>query len=80
MKSIYQLVLGDQPYQKLYAGEETCYPLHCQASEILGGGIHWSRALEGGVLLSARGGDFELSCGQDLSIGYSMVQEQNVHL
>lgn len=76
----YELVLGDEPYQKLYAGEESCYPLYRQATEILGGGIHWSRALEGGVIVSARGGDFEFSCGQDLSIGYAMVQEQQVHL
>lgn len=76
----YELVLGDDPYQKLYAGEESCYPLYRQASEILGGSIHWSRALEGGVIVSARGGDFEFSSGQDLSIGYAMVQEQHVHL
>lgn len=76
----YELVLGDEPYQKLYAGEETCYPLYRQAAEILGGSIHWSRALEGGVLLSARGGDFQFTCGQDLSIGYSSIEEQIVHL
>jgi uncharacterized linocin/CFP29 family protein len=76
----YELVLGDDPHQRLYAGEETCYPLHRRAAEILCGGIHWSRALEGGVILSSRGGDFEFSCGQDLSIGYATVEEQNVHL
>lgn len=37
---------------------------------ILGGPLVWSPGLDGGVLLSLRGGDFVLECGQDLSIGY----------
>ncbi len=76
----YELVLGDKPYQQLYVGKNNCYPLYRHATEILGGSIHYSRALKGGVLLSARGGDFELTTGQDFSIGYSMVEAQKVHL
>ena len=37
---------------------------------ILGGPLVWAPGVEGGVVLSLRGGDFELDCGQDLSIGY----------
>jgi uncharacterized linocin/CFP29 family protein len=38
--------------------------------QILGGPLVWAPGLQGGVVLSLRGGDFVLDCGQDLSIGY----------
>ncbi len=38
--------------------------------EILGGPLVWAPGIEGGVVLSLRGGDFQIDCGQDLSIGY----------
>jgi uncharacterized linocin/CFP29 family protein len=38
--------------------------------QILGGPVVWAPGVEGGVVLSLRGGDFELDSGQDLSIGY----------
>ncbi len=38
--------------------------------QILGGPLVWAPGVEGGVVLSLRGGDFVLDCGQDLSIGY----------
>jgi uncharacterized linocin/CFP29 family protein len=44
------------------------------------GDILWSPALETGVLLSTRGGDFELSVGQDVSIGYVFHDRENVEL
>ena len=34
------------------------------------GKIIWAPAIGGGVVLSTRGGDFELHIGQDISIGY----------
>ena len=38
--------------------------------QILGGPLVWAPGVEGGVVLSLRGGDFVLECGQDLSVGY----------
>jgi uncharacterized linocin/CFP29 family protein len=38
--------------------------------EILGGTLVWAPGIVGGVVLSLRGGDFQIDCGQDLSIGY----------
>jgi len=38
--------------------------------QILGGPLVWSPGVEGGVVLSLRGGDFLFESGQDLSIGY----------
>jgi uncharacterized linocin/CFP29 family protein len=38
--------------------------------QILGGPLVWAPGVNGGVVVSLRGGDFVLDCGQDLSIGY----------
>ncbi len=38
--------------------------------DILGGPLVWAPGVDGGVVLSLRGGDFHIDCGQDLSIGY----------
>ncbi len=38
--------------------------------QILDGPLVWAPGAECGIVLSLRGGDFELDCGQDLSIGY----------
>ena len=38
--------------------------------EILGGPLVWAPGIDGGVVLSLRGGDFQFESGQDLSIGY----------
>ncbi len=41
----------------------------------------WAPALRGGaVLLSTRGGDFELTVGQDLAIGYAVNDRNQVEL
>jgi uncharacterized linocin/CFP29 family protein len=38
--------------------------------KILCGPLVWAPGIDGGVVLSLRGGDFKIECGQDLSIGY----------
>jgi uncharacterized linocin/CFP29 family protein len=38
--------------------------------QILGGPVVWAPGVEGGVVLSLRGGDFVFDSGQDISIGY----------
>jgi uncharacterized linocin/CFP29 family protein len=37
---------------------------------LLDGPIVWAPALNGAAVISLRGGDFELTVGQDFSIGY----------
>ncbi len=76
----YHLVLGTQAYQLLQQGDQRGYPLNQRVSGLLGGSIAWSPAIEGGLLLSGRGGDFHLTVGQDLSIGYKSDQREMVHL
>ncbi len=48
--------------------------------QILGGPVVWAPGVEGGVVLSLRGGDFVLDCGQDLSIGYLDHDADDVRL
>lgn len=48
--------------------------------QILGGPVVWAPGVEGGVVLSLRGGDFVLDSGQDISIGYVDHDAQAVRL
>ena len=47
---------------------------------MLGGGLIASTHLKSPVLVSARGGDFEMSLGQDIAIGYSAHSTRTVSL
>ena len=76
----YALVLGTEPYKWVMIGEPDAYPLRQRIEALVKGGIHWSPALEGGVVLSRRGGDFELTVGQDLTIGYKSHTAKEVDL
>ncbi len=76
----YALVLGTDPYALVKVGDPQAYPLRKQVDAIAGGGVYWSPALQGGVVLSRRGGDFEMTVGQDLSIGYKGQDKESVDL
>lgn len=66
----YVLVLGADAYTAASGGSDEGYPEIQHLRELVDGEIIWAPAIEGGFLFSTRGGDFELSIGQDLSIGY----------
>ena len=78
----YALALGLQAYDELDADSEDGYPLRRRFAETLPDvSLVWAPALQGGaVLLSARGGDYELTVGQDLSIGYAVHDRTEVEL
>ncbi len=77
----YALVLGKRAYDDLSAASEDGYPLRKRIEPaLIDGPIVWAPALDGAVLASARGGDFELTIGQDLSVGYSHHDERRVDL
>jgi uncharacterized linocin/CFP29 family protein len=78
----YALVLGAEAYDELTADSDDGYPLRKRIEEgILDGGLVWAPALKGGaVLLSTRGGDYELTVGQDLSIGFASHDRKIVEL
>jgi uncharacterized linocin/CFP29 family protein len=78
----YALALGIEAYTELAADSEDGYPLRRRIEEnLVDGSLVWAPALRGGaVLLSTRGGDYELTVGQDLSIGYAVHDRENVEL
>jgi uncharacterized linocin/CFP29 family protein len=82
MNGPYALALGLQAYDELDADSEEGYPLRRRLQENLPDvSLVWAPALQGGaVLLSVRGGDYELTVGQDLSIGYAAHDRDDVEL
>ena len=76
----YALALGAALYQWLDAGSEHGYPIRKRIEKQIEGPIVLAPYLEGGVLISQRGGDAELVLGQDISIGYQGHDERKVQL
>jgi len=66
----YALVLGADAFRAASGGSDDGYPVFHHIERIVDGGVIWAPAIEGGLVLSLRGGDFELTVGQDFSIGY----------
>jgi uncharacterized linocin/CFP29 family protein len=77
----YGLALGREQYRLVVETAEHggCLLLD-HLRQILGGPIVWAPGVQGALVLSQRGGDFVLDCGQDLSIGYRRHDEEAVHL
>ncbi len=82
MNGPYALALGLQAYDELDADSEDGYPLRRRVEESMPDvSLVWAPALQGGAaLLSTRGGDYELTVGQDLSIGYAAHDRTDVEL
>ena len=78
----YSLLLPADAYTAVAETSDHGYPIRQHIARILGddGQIIWAPALDAGVLLSARGGDYELYLGQDVSIGYLDHDAESVRL
>ena len=76
----YALALGPNCYAGLAQAAEDGYPIRERVEHFLDGPIVLAPKVDGAVLLSHRGGDFQLSVGQDLSIGYAGRDNDKVHL
>ncbi len=77
----YALALAAPIYAQVLAAAEDGYPLAKRLTQqVLDGPLVRAPAIEGGVLLSLRGGDYELHVGQDLSVGYAAHDRQIVEL
>jgi uncharacterized linocin/CFP29 family protein len=48
--------------------------------QILGGPIVWAPGVDGAVVVSMRGGDFLFESGEDLSVGYTSHDGENVEM
>ncbi|HMN75835.1 MAG TPA: family 1 encapsulin nanocompartment shell protein [Burkholderiaceae bacterium] len=76
----YTVLLGAEAYTALSEGNDGGYPVLKHINTLVDGGILWAPALEGAIVLSKRGGDFEIRMGRDLSIGYSSHTDSAVRL
>ncbi|NUP49729.1 MAG: bacteriocin family protein [Catenulispora sp.] len=76
----YHLVLGADAYQALSDAVDHGYPVAAHVARLIDGDVIWAPAITGGVLLSGRGGDYQLQLGQDLSIGYESHTADKVRL
>lgn len=76
----YALVLGAKAYAAASGGSDDGYPVFHHLERVVDGGIVWAPAIEGAFVLTTRSGDFELTIGQDLSIGYLSHSSTSVEL
>jgi uncharacterized linocin/CFP29 family protein len=77
----FALALGPKAYDELSAGSEDGYPLLKRIEKtLIDVPIVWAPTISGAVLMSTRGGDFELTVGQDFSIGFAYVEKQELEL
>ena len=76
----YAIALGERCYTGLTETTHSGYPVMEHVRRLIDGPIVWTPALDGAAVLSMRGGDFELTVGQDLSIGYLEHDASRVRL
>jgi uncharacterized linocin/CFP29 family protein len=77
----YAIALGPRCYRGVIESTERGgYPILEHIRLILGGPVVWAPAVDGAVVLSQRGGDYELVVGQDFAIGYLRHDAESVEL
>jgi uncharacterized linocin/CFP29 family protein len=77
----YAIALGPRCFTGVTEStEHGGYPVFEHLRKILDGPVVWAPAVDGAVVLSQRGGDFELSVGEDFSIGYRSDDANSVEL
>jgi uncharacterized linocin/CFP29 family protein len=78
----YSLLLSADLYTAVAETTDHGYPIREHLTRVIGedSEIVWAPAVDGAVLLSARGGDYELHLGQDTSIGYLSHDTDTIEL
>jgi uncharacterized linocin/CFP29 family protein len=77
----YAVCLGPRCYTGVIeTTEHGGYPLLEHVRLILGGPVAWAPAVDGAVVVSQRGGDYELTLGEDISVGYRTHTLDDVEL
>ncbi|HET6507615.1 MAG TPA: family 1 encapsulin nanocompartment shell protein [Baekduia sp.] len=77
----YGLALGREEYTRVIeTAERGGVLLFDHLRQILGGPIVWAPGVDGGVVLSQRGGDFLFESGQDIAVGYESHDAGSVTL
>lgn len=76
----YSVLLSADAYTLVTETSDHGYPIHEHLARVVDGEIIWAPAIGGAFVLSARGGDYELHIGQDLSIGYLSHDTTSIEL
>jgi uncharacterized linocin/CFP29 family protein len=76
----YTAVLPAEAYTAVSEASDHGYPVIRHLRNVLDGELIWAPAITGAIVLTARGGDFVLHLGQDLSIGYQSHTDDAVTL
>jgi len=76
----YAIALGSHCYTGLTETTKGGYPVIEHVRQMLDGPIIFAPAVDGAAVLSTRGDDFELTVGQDISIGYLDHDREMVRL
>jgi uncharacterized linocin/CFP29 family protein len=76
----YAIALGAECYAGVTDATNRGYPILEHVRDLIEGPLVWAPAIEGAVVLSQRGGDFELIVGEDFSIGYLDHDAEKVRL
>ncbi|KNA91209.1 family 1 encapsulin nanocompartment shell protein [Gordonia sp. w5E2] len=76
----YSIALAADVYNLVNETSNHGYPVRQHIQRLIDGEIVWAPAITGAFVLSTRGGDFELTIGQDVSIGYDSHDADVVNL
>jgi uncharacterized linocin/CFP29 family protein len=76
----YSVLLGADAYTAVSEGVDYGYPILQHIHRLVETEIIWAPAIDGGFVLTTRGGDFGLHIGQDFSIGYLSHTDAAVRL
>lgn len=76
----YALLLGAEPYAAVAGAADHGHPVLEHIKHLVDAEVIWAPAIKGGLVLTTRGGDFELHLGQDISIGYLGHSDTTVRL
>lgn len=76
----YAIALGEECYKGLTETTHGGYPVLDHIRHLVDGPLVWAPGVDGSVVLSLRGDDFQLTVGQDFSIGYLGHDNDKVQL
>ncbi|HEY6290039.1 MAG TPA: family 1 encapsulin nanocompartment shell protein [Terriglobia bacterium] len=76
----YAVVLGSDAHTALAESSDHGYPVLEHVKRLVEDRIIWAPAVPGAVVMTTRGGDFELHIGQDSSIGHLSHTDTTVRL
>ena len=76
----YSILLSADAYTELAETSDYGYPVLEHVKRLVDDKIIWAPGVPGAVVLTTRGGDFELHIGQDASIGYLSHTDKAVSL